>query len=53
METVMAGEGYLPVFIISFLAATLLSLGSKWLLAYMIISVAVALAGNYPVGLSI
>ena len=59
METILAGEGYLPLFIISFLAATLIPLGSEWLLASMIISgsslpatVAVASTGNYLGGVT-
>ncbi len=59
METVLAGEGYLPLFIISFLAATLIPLGSEWLLASMVISgsdlpltIIIASMGNYLGGVT-
>ncbi len=54
MEPFLAAHGYPALFALSFLAATLLPLGSEWLLVALlldrrdpVVSVAVATAGNY------
>ncbi len=54
MESFLATHGYPALFALSFLAATLLPLGSEWLLVAMlldrhdpVVSVTVATAGNY------
>ncbi|OGQ96981.1 MAG: hypothetical protein A2521_11645 [Deltaproteobacteria bacterium RIFOXYD12_FULL_57_12] len=53
MEAFFANHGYLMLFLVSFLAATLLPLGSEWLLAAMLLQdfaplpvIAVATLGN-------
>lgn len=53
MEELFAGHGLLALFLLSFLAATLLPLGSEWLLAALLLNggdpglgVALATAGN-------
>ncbi len=53
MEDLLIGHGYPALFILSFLASTLLPLGSEWLLATLLMqgfspaaSVALATAGN-------
>jgi membrane protein YqaA with SNARE-associated domain len=53
MNDFFAGHGYLALFIMSFLASTIIPLGSEWLLAALLLSghdpvvtVAVATAGN-------
>jgi membrane protein YqaA with SNARE-associated domain len=53
MEEFLASQGYLALFVLSFLASTLIPLGSEWLLAVMlmnqhdpVMTVAVATAGN-------
>ena len=53
MEQFLASHGYPALFALSFLASTLIPLGSEWLLAVMlmnhhdpVITVAVATAGN-------
>jgi membrane protein YqaA with SNARE-associated domain len=54
MENILSAHGYPSLFLLSFLASTLVPLGSEWLLATMLISkydpfmtVAVASLGNY------
>lgn len=54
MEAFLASHGYLALFLLSFLASTLIPLGSEWLLVTMLLqrhdpvgSVAVATLGNY------
>jgi len=54
MEDFLAGHGYPALFALSFLASTLVPLGSEWLLATMLLmkhdpfmTVAVATVGNY------
>jgi membrane protein YqaA with SNARE-associated domain len=54
MENILSVHGYPSLFLLSFLASTLVPLGSEWLLATMLISkhdpfmtVAVASLGNY------
>jgi membrane protein YqaA with SNARE-associated domain len=54
MHDWLSGYGYLSLFMLSFLASTLLPLGSEWLLVAMLLAryepvqaVAVATAGNY------
>ncbi len=54
MESFLAAHGYPALFALSFLAATLLPLGSEWLLVALLLnrhdplaSVVVATAGNY------
>lgn len=54
MEEFLATHGYPALFLLSFLASTLIPLGSEWLLVTMLLkgddpamSVAVATAGNY------
>lgn len=53
MEDIFTGQGYLTLFMLSFLASTILPLGSEWLLVALVmkgydpvLSVAVATAGN-------
>jgi membrane protein YqaA with SNARE-associated domain len=53
MEDFFTGHGYLTLFMLSFLASTILPLGSEWLLAALVmnghdpvLSVAVATVGN-------
>ena len=55
----MVAESYLALFTISFLAATVIPLGSEWLLAAMVLSgssvpfsIAVASSGNYLGGVT-
>jgi len=59
MEELLAGYGYPALFLVSFLAATLLPLGSEWLLAALLLkgfdpifSVALATLGNTLGGLT-
>ena len=59
MEPSILAESYLALFGVSFLAATIIPLGSEWLLAAMVASgssipfaVAVASSGNYLGGLT-
>ncbi len=59
MDAFMAGESYLALFIVSFLAATVIPLGSEWLLVSMVLSgssiplsVITASSGNYLGGVS-
>jgi membrane protein YqaA with SNARE-associated domain len=54
MESFLASHGYSGLFALSFLASTLLPVGSEWLLVLMLLkgndplaTVAVATAGNY------
>lgn len=54
MHDFLAGHGYPSLFLLSFLASTLIPLGSEWLLVAMLLeernpflSVALASAGNY------
>lgn len=54
MDILLADNGYAALFLVSLLAATILPLGSEWLLVSLILhgndpamSVAVATAGNY------
>src|SRR5262245_27608793 len=54
MEDFLAGHGYAALFALSFLASTLVPLGSEWLLVTMLLkkydpamTVAVASVGNY------
>jgi len=54
MDAVLSHIGYPALFVVSFLAATLIPLGSEWLLAAMLtkdfnpmLTVAVATTGNY------
>ena len=54
MESTLASHGYLGLFVLSFLASTLLPVGSEWLLVLMILkgnepfsTVSVATVGNY------
>jgi membrane protein YqaA with SNARE-associated domain len=54
MENILSAHGYPSLFLLSFLASTLVPLGSEWLLATMLMSkndplmtVAVASLGNY------
>lgn len=54
MDFLTTNESYLSLFIISFLAATVIPLGSEWLLASMVIAgsslpftIAIASSGNY------
>lgn len=54
MEQLIANHGYPALFLLSFLASTLLPLGSEWLLVLLVVrrgdpllAVAVATAGNY------
>jgi len=57
MESSLASHGYLVLFTLSFLASTMLPVGSEWLLVLMLLkgndplaTVAVATIGNYPGG---
>ena len=59
MEPTILAESYLALFGVSFLAATVIPLGSEWLLAAMVVSgssipfsVAVASSGNYLGGVT-
>lgn len=54
MESFLASHGYQGLFVLSFLASTLLPVGSEWLLVFMLLqgndpvaTVAVATVGNY------
>jgi membrane protein YqaA with SNARE-associated domain len=54
MNTLLTDNGYSALFLVSFLASTILPLGSEWLLVALILrgsdpvlSVAIATAGNY------
>jgi len=54
MHEILASYGYLSLFFLSFLAATLLPLGSEWLLVTLLthrhdplVAVTIATAGNY------
>ena len=59
MEPTTLAESYLILFGVSFLAATVIPLGSEWLLAAMVVSgssipfaVAIASSGNYLGGVT-
>ncbi len=54
MESFLGSHGYSGIFALSFLASTLLPIGSEWLLVLMLLkgndplaTVAVAIIGNY------
>ncbi len=59
MEQLLSSQSYAALFLVSFLAATVVPLGSEWLLAAMVVSgsnlplaVAVASMGNYLGGVT-